>query len=162
MSIKEIVSVEQWQALFNAPSAASVFVSLANGRGFEIFKEFFRADKFIKNLAKETRAGDYGSMVKEFVAEIKGMHAKDAAACASVYQSEDLAGIRAEAKAIAAAGAAAADTLPEGEGYKRWMLDTARQLAMTKTGGIMGFGGVSIIDEKEQAALTELKAILGV
>ena len=161
MGIKNKVNPGQWQALFNAPSAVCVYVSMANGSGLEIFKEFFRADKFVKNLAKETRAGSYGEMVKEFVDEVKVMPKREAAAYASAYQSDDLAGIRAEAKAIAVAGAAAASTLPDGEGFKRWMLETARQLAETKTGGFLGLGAVPIMEGHKQAALTELQNLFG-
>ena len=162
MSIKETVSPEQWQALFNTPSAACVYVSLANGSGFEIFKEMFSASRFIKNLPRQNKGSGYGQMVDDFLAEIKGMSLKDARTYGKQYQSKDLAGILAEAKQIVAEGAAVASALPGGDGYKCWILDMARNLAMTKTGGFMGFGGVSVIDDKEQAALAELKAILGV
>ena len=38
----------------------------------------------------------------------------------------------------------------------------ARKVAETKTGGFLGMGGTSVIDEKEQAALDELAALMGI
>jgi hypothetical protein len=35
------------------------------------------------------------------------------------------------------------------------------QVAETRTGGILGFGGSSMVDETEKAARDELKLILG-
>jgi len=161
MSIKEKVTAEQWKTLFNAPSAASAYVSTASGGGLEMFKELFTASKFIAELTKQSGGSGYGELVDGFIDAIKGMNPKDAKAETIKYQSRDPEGIRAEAKKIAADGAAVASTLPGGDGYKRWILDMARKVAETKTGGFLGAGGTSVIDEKEQAALDELASIMG-
>jgi hypothetical protein len=50
--------------------------------------------------------------------------------------------------------------LPGAEGFSRWVIDTARTAALTKTGGHFGIGNKSVIDEKEQAALDELAALM--
>lgn len=162
MSIKEQVSPEQWKLLFNAPSAASTYVSSASGGGLEMIKELFSASKFIQEQVAKTSGGGYGKLVDDFVAAIKTMSPKDAMEDSFKYQSRDMAAIRDEAKKIVADGAAITAGLPDGDGYKRWILDMARKVAETKTGGVLGFGGTSVIDEKEQAALDELAALLGV
>lgn len=70
--------------------------------------------------------------------------------------------MRAEMKQVVADGAAAAATLLEGDGYKKWILFIARKVAETRTGGFLGIGAKSVVDEKEQAALNELAAMMGV
>lgn len=64
-------------------------------------------------------------------------------------------------KQIVADGAAVATTLPGKDGYARWVLDMARQVAATKTGGFLGISAKAVIDEQERAALNELAVILG-
>lgn len=162
MSIKEKVTAEQWKTLFNAPSAASAYVSTASGGGLEMFKELFTASKFIAELTKQSGGSVYGELVDGFIEAIKDMSPKDAKAETIKYQSRDPQGIRTEAKQIVADGAAVASTLPGGDGYKRWLLDMARKVAETKTGGVLGVGGTSVIDEKEQAAIDELASLMGV
>ncbi len=161
MSIKDQVSAEQWKVLLNAPSAASAYVSTASGGVFEMFKEMFTAVKSMQDSAAKAGGSGYGALVDDLLTTIKGMSMQDAQASAVQYQSKDPAGLRAEAKKIVADGVAVAETLPGADGYKRWILDVARQVAETKTGGILGMGGTSVIDEKEQAALDELKVLSG-
>lgn len=162
MGIKEQISAEQWKLLFNAPSAAASYVSSASGGGLEMLQEMFSASKFIQEVAMKSNGSGYGKLVDDFLAAIKGLAPKDAMADTIKYQSKDLGGVRAEAKQIVADGAAVAANLADGDGYKRWILDMARKVAETKTGGFLGIGGTSVIDEKEQAALDELAALLGV
>jgi hypothetical protein len=161
MSIKEKLSPEQWKAVFNAPSAASTYVSMASGGGLEMFQEMFTAGKVMSELAKQPSGSGYGSLVDDLLAALKSMSISDAKTEIIQYQSKDPVGIRAELKKIVADGAAVAATLPDADGYKRWILDMARKVAETKTGGFLGIGGTSVIDEQEQAALDELKAMMG-
>ena len=56
-------------------------------------------------------------------------------------------------KQVVADGVAIATSLPDGDGFKQWIVDMVRQVAETKTGGILGIGGTSVINEKEQAAI---------
>ena len=162
MSIKEQVSPEQWKSLFNAPSAASTFVSTASGGGLEMFKELFSASKFVQEQVAKTSGSGYGKVVDDFVAAIKTMSPKEAMADTIRYQSKDPAGLRQEAKKIVSDGFAVVSALPDADGFKRWVLDMARRVAETKTGGFLGMGGTSVIDEKEQAALDELAALMAV
>jgi hypothetical protein len=162
MGIKDQVSEEQWRALFNTPSAASAYVSLASGRGLEIFNDMFSASKFIQNEAKHASNSGYGKMMDDFLIAINSMSPKDARADAITYKSKDFDSIRAEAKKIVAEGAAVASKILEGNGYKRWVFDLALNIAETKTGGFFGFGVRSVIDRNKQVALSELAEILGV
>ena len=162
MSVNDQVSPEQWRALFNATSAASAYVASASGGGLEMFKELFSASKFMVETLKKSSGSGYGELVDAFVERMKGMSPKDARADAAQYDSRDRDGIRAESKQIVADGFAIAETLPGGDGFKRWVLDMAREVAATKTGGVLGIGATSVIDEQEQAALDELTEMLGV
>lgn len=162
MSIEDQVSFEQWKALFNATSAASAYVSTASGGGFEIFKELFSASKFMMESIQNSSGSGYGELVDAFLKKMKGISPKDAKVYSEKYESRDLNGIRAEAKQAVADSAAIASALPGGDGFKRWVLDMARKVAETKTGGVLGMGGSSVVDEKEQAALDELAAIMGI
>jgi len=162
MSIKEQVTPEQWKLLFNAPSAASTFVSTASGGGLEMVKELFSASKFMQEMAAKSGGSGYGKVVDDLLASVKGMSFNDAKENTIKYQSKDIASVRTEMKQIVADAAAVVASMPESEGFKRWILDMAREVAETKTGGFLGVGGTSVIDEKEQAALEELAAMLGV
>jgi len=159
MAIKDQVTPEQWKLLMNAPGAASAYVSTASGGVLEMFKELFTAGKFMQNLIKQPTGSGYGAIVDELLNAMKGMSLDDAKANSFQYQSKDPAGLRAEAKQIVADAATAVSNLPDKEGYKRWILEIARQVALTKTGGILGMGGTSVIDEKEQAAIDEMAAL---
>ena len=161
MSIKSQLSADQWKLLLNAPGAASVYVSTASGGGFEMIKEVISAGKFAQELGEKTGGSGYGELVDELLAAIKTMTSKDATAESIKYTANDPAGIRAEAKQFVVDGVAAVAGMPGVEGYKKWILDLARAVAETKTGGFLGIGAKAVIDEKEQAALDELAAVLG-
>lgn len=162
MSVKDQVSPEQWKSLFNATSAASAYVASASGGGLEMFKELFSASKFMVKTLKKSSGSGYGELVDAFLERMKGMSPKYAKENATKYESRDLNGMRAEAKQVVADGAAIAAALPGGDGFNRWVLDMAREVAETKTGGVLGMGGSSVVDEKEQAALDDLAAMMGV
>jgi hypothetical protein len=162
MSIKDQVTPEQWKALLNAPGAASTYVSTASGGGFEVLSEIFSASKFAKDLALKTGGSGYGELVDELLAAMKSMSFKDAEQNTFKYQSKDPAGMRAELKQFVADTLAVVKALPGADGYARWILDMVRKVAETKTGGFLGIGGKSVIDEKEQAAMNELAAMMGI
>ena len=50
--------------------------------------------------------------------------------------------------------------LPGADGFARFVIDVAKAAALAKTGGHFGFGNVSEVDEKEQAALDDLAGIM--
>ena len=162
MSVQEKVSAEQWKALFNAPGAASTYVSTASGGGgLEILKEVMTASKYAQELSAKAGGSGYGEIVDEILTVMKGMTLKEAQANTIDYQSKDPDAIRAALKNVVAQAAAVVAPLPGADGFKRWILETARQVAETKTGGFLGIGAKAVIDEKEQAALDELAALFG-
>ena len=162
MGIKEQIGQEKWKLLFNAPSAASAFVATASGSGLEVLKEMLSASKFIQEVARKDTGSGYGQVVDDFLAETKGMAPKEARELSIPFQSKSPDAIRTGLKKVVADGAAVAADLPGGDGFKRWLVDMARQVAETKTGGVLGIGGTAVIDEKEQAAIDELAEMLGV
>lgn len=162
MTIKEQVTEEQWKMLLNAPGAASTFVSTASGGAFEVISEVLTASKFSAELAVKEGGSGYGVLVDEILAAMKGMNLQEARENSVKYTSTDPVGIRAELKQYVADATALAATQPDADGYKRWILDMVKEVAETRTGGILGFGGKSVIDEKELAAIAELAEILGI
>ncbi len=161
MSIKNQVSPEDWKILFNAMSAASSYVSMASGRGLETIKEILSASKFASELVQKEGGSGYGELVDELLASMKGMSMDDAKEATIKYESKDIDGIRSELKQVVLRAAAIVANLPGGDGFKRWILDTAREVAETKTGGFLGIGAKSVIDGEEQTALNELAGLLG-
>ena len=159
MTIKEQLTTEQWKALLNAPGAAATFVSTASGGPFEVFNEVFTASKFSAELAVKEGGSGYGALVDELLQSMKGMTMQDARENAVKYESRDPQGIREEIKQFIAGAVAIAETLPDADGYKRWLVDMVYKVAETRTGGILGIGGSSIVDEQELAAVEELKAL---
>ena len=161
MSVKDQLSPEQWKALFNTPAAATTYVSTASGGKLEMIKEAMTAGKFLQDLAEKAGGSGYGELVDDLLATMKSMSVQDAKENAVQFHAKDPASLRDEVKQVVADGIAVAVGLPGGDGYKRWILDMAREVAETKTGGFLGIGSKSIIDEKEQAALNELAAMFG-
>lgn len=161
MSVKDQVSAEEWKVLFNAPIAASTYVSSASGGGLEMIKEVMSASKFMQELAQKSEGSGYGVLVDDLLATMKGMSFDEAKENTLKYEAKEPAAIREEARQIVSDGIAVAARLAGGHDYKRWILDMAREVAETKTGGFLGIGSKSVIDEKEQAALEELAAMFG-
>lgn len=162
MTIQEQLTTEQWKALLNAPGAAATFVSTASGGPMEVFNEVFTASKFSAELAVQEGGSGYGALVDELLQAMKGMTMQDARENTVKYESRDPQGIREEIKQYIADAIRITGTLPDAEGYKRWLVDMVYKVAETRTGGILGIGGRSIVDEKEKAAVEELKALMGI
>ena len=162
MSIKDQLGPEQWKVLFNAAAAATTYVSTASAGKLEMIKEALSAGKFLQELAEKAGGSGYGELVDDLLATMKDMSAQDARENVIQFQSKDPESLRDEVKQVVVDGAAVASALPGADGFRRWIVDMAREVAETKTGGFLGIGSKSVIDEKEQAALDELAAILGV
>jgi len=162
MTVKDLLTAEQWKALLNAPGAAATFVSTASGGPMEVFNEVFTASKFSAELAVKEGGSGYGAQVDELLQSMKGMTMQDARENAVKYESRVLQDIREEIKQYIDEAVAIAETLPGSEGYKRWLVDMVYKVAETRTGGILGIGGRSIVDEKEKAAVEELKALMDI
>ena len=162
MTVREQLTSEQWKALLNAPGAAATFVSTASGGPMEVFNEVFTASKFSAELAVKEGGSGYGTLVDELLLSMKGMTMQDARENSVKYESRDPQGIREEIKQYIAEAVAITETIPDADGYKRWLIDMVYKVAETRTGGILGIGGRSIVDEKENAAVEELKTLMGI
>ncbi len=161
MSIKEQVGEENWKYLFNAMSAASSFVSIASGGGTESIKELFSASKFTQELSQKEGGSGYGELVDEVLESMKNMAMKDAKEMAIKYESKTVEELRNELKILISNAVSASTGLPGEDGFKRWLFEISRKVAETKTGGFLGIGAKSVVDEQEQAAMDELAVLLG-
>ena len=162
MDIQNQISQEQRKTLLSAISAASAYVSTASGGTFEAFKEAFNASKFARDLALKEGGSGYGALADDLLHTMKEMSFSEARESAIDLESRDVDGIRAELKQAVVDAAAIANSLPESADFKRFLIDMARAVAETRTGGFLGFGSKSVIDDREQAALDELASVLGV
>lgn len=161
MSIKDQLTPEQWKAVYSAPAAASAFVAMASGGGFDMFKEIAAAGKFISQGAAAGGDAGYGALVAELLSLMKDMSRDEAKAAAVQYQgSKDPAAVRGQIKQTVADAWAAVKDMPDADGFARWIVDVARAAALAKTGGHFGIGNKSMIDEQEQAALDDLANLM--
>jgi hypothetical protein len=160
MGIKDQLTEEQFKAIYNGPFAAAMYVATASGGGFEMVSELLSASKFMGEQFKAGGEVGYDELVAGLLEDLKGMSKDEAKAFTMKVEGKDPAAVRAQVKdAVVAAGATVAG-MAGADGYKKWILDIARAVAATKTGGFLGIGAKSVIDEKEQAALDELAAAL--
>jgi hypothetical protein len=159
MEMKNQISTEQLHGLLLAASAIVVFTSTASGGGIEMLKEMINAGKFMADTLKGRDGSRYGELVDALIEKMKESANLDTDA--APFSAPDLQGMRAAAKQYTAEGVRIADSLPGGDGYKLWLMDMARQTALTKTGGLLGIGASAEIDRAEQDALDELAELLG-
>jgi hypothetical protein len=160
MGLKDRLTAEQFKAIYNGPFAATTYVSTASGGGFEMVSELLSAGKFVSAQLKAGDETGYDQLVDGLLADLRGMPKDEAKAAAIQYESKDPVALRAQAKqAVMEAGAAVAG-MAGADGYRRWILDLANAVAAAKTGGFLGIGAKSVVDEQEQAALDELAAAL--
>jgi hypothetical protein len=161
MAIREQLTPEQWKQLFNGPFAAATFASLASGGAFELIKEMFAASKFMGEAFQEGSTAGYGPVVSELLEGMKGLSRDEARELAPNFQSKDPDALRAEVKAAVLDAQRVAAPLPGADGYRRWLVDVARAAVQASRGGFLGIGASKEpVDEKEQAALNELSALL--
>jgi len=160
MGIKDQLTEEQFRALYNGPFAAATYVATASGGGFEMVSELLSASKFMGEQIKAGGESGYGELVAGLLEDLKGLSKDEAKTLTMKVEGKEPAAVRAQVKeAVLEAGATVAG-MAGADGYKKWILDIARTVAATKTGGFLGIGAKSVIDEKEQAALDELVASL--
>lgn len=161
MSLTDQVTPEQLKTLVSAPGAASTIVSMASGGAFETIKEVFSARKFAQELSVKPGGSGYGAVVDDLLQLMKGMDLKDARENTVQFETKDPLSVRDELKKIIADAAVIVSRLPGGDGFKHFLLDMARETAETKTGGFLGIGAKSVVDDAEQSVLKEVAAILG-
>ena len=164
MRFKNKLSAEQWQAIANGPFAVATFIGLASGNAMDLVVEMATVGKLMATAAAPGEPSGYGELVDAVLAEMDSVKKADAKGTTLHYggKDKDEAAMRAQARMVIVEVAATIGGLPGADGYRRWLLDIARNTALTKTGGFFGIGGKSEIDTKEQAALDELAAILGI
>lgn len=142
------------------PSAASTYVATASGSGLDVINETLTASMFSAKLSAQAGGSGYGELVDELLEAIKSISIREVSNYTIKYQSKDPAGMRAELKQFITDAITLSKNLAGYDGYKKWIVDMITEVAKTKTGGILGFGGESIIDDKEQAAIDELSALM--
>lgn len=160
MGVKDQLTAEQFKAIYNGPMAAAAYVSTASGGGFDMVSEMVSAGKFLSEQLKSGGESGYGELVDGLLTDLRGMSKEEAKAAAIKFEGKDPATVRGQAREIVADAGAAAAGMAGADGYKKWILDIAKTVAATKTGGFLGIGGKSEVDEHEQAALDELAAAL--
>ena len=160
MGIKEQLTAEQFRAIYNGPFAAAAYAATASGGGFEMVSELLSASKFMGQQIKAGGEAGYGELVDGLLADLKGLSKDEAKATTIQYEGKDPAALRGQAKQAVADAASTVAGMEGADGYKRWILDIAKTVVATKTGGFLGIGAKSVVDEQEQAALDELAAML--
>jgi hypothetical protein len=160
MGIKDQLSAEQFKVLCNAPFAAAAYAAVASGGGFEMVSELLNASKFMGQQIKAGGETGYGALVDGVLADMKSMSHDEVRALTIHYEGKDPAALRAQVKQVVADAGAIVAGMPDADGYKRWILDIGKTVVATKTGGFLGIGAKSVVDEQEQAALDELAAML--
>jgi hypothetical protein len=160
MGIKDQLTAEQFRAVYNGPFAAATYVATASGGGFEMVSELLSAGKFVGEQLKASGEAGYGELVDGLLADLRGMSKDEAKAMTIQYEGKDPVALRAQAKQAVADASASVASMAGADGYKKWLLDIARTVAAAKTGGFLGIGAKSVVDEQEQAALGELAAAL--
>jgi hypothetical protein len=157
MATKSDFTTEEWQTIGLAPIITGLFISMSDISGpIGLIKESMAAASSIVDAAKQP---DAIQVVKDLAADLEAKTLKpelpkfqtteEAVAFAKEQLTKAVALI--EGKSPADAGA-----------FRQWLYDTARKAAEAgKEGGFLGFGGTAV-SEKEQAALAQLAATLGV
>ncbi len=165
MPAKAAFAADEWNKLAAAVVAASMYVMSADrsnvvGR----FQEMLATSKFLLETKDQAAAdGLVGGLLAELTAEHKEQGATwQERAPFSATGDQELAA-RAEMLAQAGAAARLAESKAPAEAaeYKRLLLDAARSAAEAAgEGGFLGIGGERI-SAREEAALAELAAELG-
>jgi hypothetical protein len=157
MSTKADYTMEEWELLLKAPVMAAMAVVAASPSGpIGLLQEMFAVGKGFLARAEETA----NPLIAAVVADVKAGGRPSMPA----ERPRDLSAVKAQALGASRAVAALLDRKAPGEaeGFKRWVLATARHAAeAAREGGFLGMGGVQVSDA-EKAALAEVAGALGV
>jgi hypothetical protein len=157
VSTKADYTREEWELLLTAPMMAAMAVVAASPSGpIGVLKELFAVGKGFLTEAE----GTANPLVAAVVADVKAGSRPSMPA----ERPRDLAAVTAQALAASRAVATLLGQKAPGEaeGFKRWVLATARHAAKAASeGGFLGIGGVQVSDA-EKAALADVAAALGV
>jgi hypothetical protein len=183
MSFTDAVTPEEARLLYLAPLAAATYVSLASGGVVDFVKEMACAGRFV---AEQTRPGIYGELVDTLVSTFSAGGRAQAREIEQYYRSSDQSAIRVEARRIVVEAAevlgrlareyragnnqAGNNQVQHGEpaqytaewsdGYRNWLMATARTAALTDAPTFSAGAGRPEIDLHEQAAIEDLAGIL--
>lgn len=158
MSMQELFTAEEWQAIKTAPPLVGAYIVTAGGMGaFSILKEM---GAVIGAMQEASKTGSGGELVQAIMAELQ--ESGEANVDLST-EGEDLAAARAamldEIRTAVALAEKAGESATE---YKAFLMQVADQVAKAaKEGGFLGFGGTLVSDEEKQA-LSDLSGVLGV
>jgi hypothetical protein len=159
VTTKADYTAEEWELIVRAPLMAGMAVVAASPSGpIGMVKEMFAVGRV---LAEGSGEDSTNELISALVADVKAGHRPTAPteSMASVEEAKDL-GLQAcrDVAALLARKAPAA----EAEGFKRWLLTAAQNVAeAAKEGGFLGIGGVRVSDA-ERAALGDIAGALGV
>jgi hypothetical protein len=159
VTTKSDYAAEEWELIMRAPFMAGMTVVAASPSGpIGMVKEMFAVGRV---LAQGSAEGSSNELIGALVADVKAGHRSPASieSISSVEEAKDL-GLKTcrEVAELLARKAPAA----EAEGFKRWLLTAAQEVAeAAKEGGFLGIGGVRVSDA-EKAALSEIAGALGV
>ena len=151
MTTKADFNAEEWATVVEGPLLASMRVVAADRGG--TFRESLAVGKVYAEARKQQGESP---LLDELVASPPGMDAS------RVKQGGDLASVSDQRLGEALALVEQKATPEELEAYKRFVLSTADAAARAhKEGGFLGIGGKEV-SEREQAALDEIGAKLGI
>jgi hypothetical protein len=157
VSTKADYTREEWELLLRAPMMAAMAIVAASPSGpIGILKEMFAVGKGFLTEAE----GTTNRLVAAVVADVKAGSRPSMPA----ERPRELAVVKEQALAASRAVATLLGQKAPGEaeGFKRWLLATARHAAeAAREGGFLGIGGVQVSDA-EKAALADVAGALGV
>jgi len=159
MTTKTDYTAEEWELLMRAPFMAGMAVVAASPSGpIGVVKEMFAVGRV---LAEEGTEGSTNELISALVSHLKAGE-RPAAPMESGSSIEEAKALALKACRDVAALLAGKAPAAEAEGFKRWLLTAAQQVAdASKEGGFLGIGGVRVSDA-EKAALAEIEMALGV
>lgn len=159
MTLKTDLTDEQFNAVVNTLPAAAAYVGLASGGAFGFVREMLASGRFLE-AATQQQTVEHGAIVSEVLATLKNMTREDAQALALEFEPGNQTDPRAQAKQVVTQGWTVVKSLPDAQGFARWVIDGARAAALARTGGFLGIGAKAEVDAQEQAALDELAALM--
>ncbi|NTU83132.1 MAG: hypothetical protein HGA45_27805 [Chloroflexales bacterium] len=157
MASKTDFTPEEWQTIGLAPIITGLYISMSDPSGpIGLIKETFASASSIIEAAKQP---DALQIVKDLAAD---MEAKTLKPELPKFKSADEAAAFAKEQLTKAVALIEGKSPEDAGAYRQWLYDTAKKAAEAgKEGGFLGFGGTAV-SEKEQAALIQIAAILGV
>jgi hypothetical protein len=140
---------EEWSVLYSAPSLAGMVVSASSPSGpIGLMKEMFSVGMAVAESAKQKPSNP---LIQALIEDMKqggtkpprpeGVGNMEQARAYGLGQLQKAADILAQKNAG-----------PVGDEFRAWLVDTARRVAAASNeGGFLGFGGVRVTPQEEEA-----------